>query len=426
MASFVYTIYDSTNNNDPVDVYYQFYHTNTKRLSDVRESVDQQVSFDSDDADIDNQEAPFKKGDIGLLILWKGDIDRTDKNIHLDLFGVLKINGNGDDVYVDDIYLYGSQPPSGYISITPNNHITTENNVTIIPHTSDEYKIDNLYQKNSWYGITIFPQIKITEIKYDFGEDYQSDNNYKYKESGEYIIKMSIKNFYDQITIVEKSIKVYNPVPIITLSCSPEKPYLNEKYILTCDIISDDIKNIDYYMDNIQIDNLEGTFKEIKTHVFKTIVTYFNGFEDDTVTKTLNINLSLRSPNIKLIYESDLDQDEKTFDYVFRSSVYKGDGNIEKVNYSIFYELPFKGIFEHILNKSNVLNTDDVYIDEEEKKYYKDNLSIIFNESGKYKIIAKVIDEYNNISTSEQEIIISCDTVKKINNKQIIMLFDQE
>jgi len=426
MASFVYTIYDTTNNNDPVDVYYQFYHTNTKKLSDIRESVDHQVSFDSDDSDINNQEAPFKKGDTGLLILWTGNIDRFDETIQLNLFGVLKINGDGSDVYVDDIYLYGSQYPTGKIYNISNDYITTENNVEIVPHVSDEYKIDNLYQKNNWYGIVIFPQIKIIDLKYNFGEGYSSVNTYKYKESGEYIIKVSVENFYNQITIIEKSIKIYNPVPIISLSCSPEKPYLDEIYTLNCDIISDNIKQVDYYMDDVQIDNLGGIFEQIKTHKFKIISTYFNGFDDDIVIKTLDIDMSLNLPTVKLNYENNLDDDNKTFDYIFNSFIYKGDGDIIKVNYLIFYILPFKGIYEHILSKSNILNTDNIYIDEEEKEYYKDNLNITFNESGTYKIISKVTDEYNNIATSEIEINISCDEVKETHNKQIVMLFDQE
>jgi len=417
MASFVYNVYDN-NTDTPTNCYFQFYHTDTNKLSNVRQSIDNQLSFDSDDADINNQEAPFKKNNIGILMCWTGSNNRA--NI-LNKFIALKIVSTGTDVYTGDVILKSSVKPSGFATISNG---LVNSSLTINIHATDNYQFNdtNKHFKN-WYSIEIFKKVDIKEILYDFGKGYQSLNSFTWTESGSYVIHIKIINYYDQEFILEETVNIYNIPPTAILGCNPQSPKLNEQYLLSSDIQNTEfIKSTKYFLNNNEItsNDFEGSFTEIKTNPFILKIVYFDGFNNVELEWLLNIQMIKKSPVLIL---SNIDQSTSTDSiYEFTSTIAKGDGNISKVIYNLFMNLPFNGNKTFIMSYEKIIKTD-----ENAKNEIVNTLNIEFLETGTYTLIAKAIDEYGKYSTDTNSITIAC-TNRSNNNisDSAVFYFDKE
>ncbi len=409
MASFVYNIYDIDDNS--IDCFFQFYHTNTKKLSSIRESSDYQISFDSDDSDINDQQNTFKDGDIGLIVLWVPD--DLNNNTRLDkhtLFGMKIITGDdaNDDIYTGDIKLFSSVAPSANLII---NDSTEGIEFNCSQNSSDEYQLNNIYHRNYSFGISIFDQVGIDKVEYNFGEGFQKDSNYTFNETGKYLIELKVTNKYTQETIIQDYIYIRKNVPDVILESSPDILYTGDEYTLTGTINNtEDVTNIQYYIDDIEIENnYSSSFSEIKTHIYKLEFDFWNGFETVHIINTKNINLEVRpgSIGLEIIKEDDY--------HKLVSNIVLGDGEINYINYIIYYTLPFNSNIEKVFTKTvDVIDLEAI-------------LEMSFESSGKYDIHIKATDEYNINYSDTKNITIDCDnTSEYLNKPKITYFFDVE
>ena len=406
MASFVYNIYDSVSNE--IDCYYQFWHVDTNRLSDIRTSVSCQISFDTDDADIDNQENPFKEDEIGILMMWTGTDNRDDYE-NIILFGYLEIISTGATVYVGECKLYGSIPPVTELIVSD----STEGIPVICSHiSSDEYQIDSIYHRRYYNDMLIFPNVGIALVEYSFNEsDYTTTNYYTFDETGEYTISILVKNYSDQEATDQKTIKIYNNPPVVTLSIDPEYPRINEEYTITVDINDEtNVTNKTYYLNNEET-SLTSSINSPGEYTFKSVIEYYDGFENKQVVTELPITLTLSPPIVEL--EAILIEDNI---YNIEGSIIKGDGEVTNIFYKIYYTLPFSNNKETVLSVThNVIDLDS------------DNLELNFQNSGEYVIEAVIYDDLGSYSIDSLILLIDC-TAETTTSSNVVslMYFDKE
>ena len=396
MSSFVGNVYDADDNE--IDCKFTFFHYNTNKQSDEKETDDKQFTVDSDDADINDGGASFADGDIAILHFY------TDNAC-----SVVKVVGDGSDSYTFDVQLLECQAP--YTTIIVNDG-TINHDITASSISSDEYQWDyndiTHYHKANWYGKT-FCDIGIDKIEYDFGDGYDEKDSYSFDDVDDYDVSVRVTNKCDLQTEDTKTIRVNYNKPLVSISTDNENPIINEDITLSIDNddVDDTIVSQTYYLDDNEVDELTFNFSKLGTYVFK-VVTKWNDSQDDLkFTTTSNIVIINQIPTLDLQYTK---YDDNR--YIFDANAKDAEDDLVSVKYSIFVEV--SSIFE---TNSRWQLLDTLVIKDDE--FLAD---ITFYVSATFKITASakdgqggesVVDEVE-ITTSSNSTASSNDVVYKI------------
>jgi len=378
MSSFVYNVVNK--NEESISAKFKFIHTNTNKISDIRETnADNQIVFDTDDADIDNQEYPFKIDDLGLLIVYND----------LGEFAMIKIISDGSDVYSGTIQLLISEPPKTILLLDDsfiNEDIILDN------ISSDEfiwlYKDIIHYHTPMYDNFNIFENVKIINVLYKMNDnEYNINNIYNISESGEYIFTVEVENYYGQKNTNSKTIKIYKHEPIINITHSPIYPKTLEEYTINISIdnfdnnfISSSLYNNNELYNNTNIINTYIDKQSLYNDniIYTLEYVWFDGFNNITSLKEYIINMQLITSSLEL---NVININNDTNTYTIEPTIVKGDGEFYKLIYDVYYSLPFTN--NEILVKNLIYNNiDDLIL----------NLQII--NSGSYKITGTLIDEF--------------------------------
>ena len=446
MASFVLNSIIIDDDTQPISVgcTFKFFHYNTNKLSSLRETtLDNQLVFDTDDADINNQVQPFKSGDKGIVFA-STIID------NIDYFSAVVVTSTGADTYVFDIELKSSIFPTvSFNNGYPNNCLVNKD-ISIQSTSSDEYqwtyKNNIHYHKNNLYGITMFPKvgIKTKEYKITKSDDtviakysnYQTSNTFNLSENGYYKVYIKVVNNYNQETIVQKTCYLYLNIPTISINHTPLNPMSKQDYNINViynnfdnNIISSTLykitNNVSTGVKTSTTNDYNITLKEDlfnNTLYYRVDTVYNNGLENVLFSTNYNIQMQLR-PSI-LTLESNInsienDNDGDT-DWIIKPIIDYGDGAFAKLTYSIYFFTPF--------NNNRVL-VDTIYKTDISDASDTNNLDlhIEFKHNGVYEIIGTLLDEFNGTSNDSVQITIdSSGLIITEKEPMINVVFDRE
>ena len=435
MASFVYnSVYFDGTNYTPTQCTFKFYHTNTTKLSNLRTTTaDNQIVFDTDDADINNQVSPFASGNVGLLFA------STVIN-SIDYFALISITSTGADVYTGKIELKPSQNPTISInSFTPTPNYINEN-ITTNATTSALYQwVYNgvtHYHKNNYYSITIFSKVAISKTEYQVEDNgtvvvpWQTSNIFKLSESKLYTVRARTYNMYNQMAETSKTVFLYKHPITSTITHSPYNPMSKQDYTITINVSQTDNNFVNQRLVKI----VGGVETELKTSTtldmvyttkettyqstlyYKQYMTYFNGQTNIELSKTYNINMQLRPSTLKVaavIDPTEPDNDGDT-QYNIVPTIDYGDGAFASLRYDLYFVTPFSNL-EVKVNTYTKTDINSLV------------LPLTFTQNGRYKVFALLTDEFSGTSSDAVYIDITSDglvitTKKPIQN----IIFDRE
>jgi len=409
MASFVY---NTICNNVSVPCEFKFYHYNTNKLSSLRyTTADNQIVFDTDDADINNQDNPFKLNDKGLLFA------NTTIN-DIDYFAMIIITSTGGDVYTGTINLKESFAPTLQFVTNSPSVCLVNNNITVLVTSSDEYQwIYNgvtHYHKNTYYGKTIFPKVGIKKTEYkliDTGSEvYQTSNIFNKSISKEYTLYARVFNNYDQVQEITKTCFLYLDTISANITHDTFNPVSKQSFNLNININTIDNNFVNLKLvkieNNVETDlvtstNLSTVVQDIEqvyknTISYKLYYTYFNGIDNIILTKLYNVNMKLKQSELALVssidpLENDNDGDE---DWNIVPTIIYGDGLFQSLKYQVYFKTPFS---EDNVLVATYIKTDINSLD----------LKLTFKQNGSYTIVGTLTDEFQGISSAETIINIS-------------------
>jgi len=295
MSSIVCNVVDSSGN--PVDCNYFGYHYETGNVSETRFTENQQISFDTEDADWDGQGVSVPEGDILLIVAY------TDTEC-----SVSKIVSTGSNLYVYDVQVLVPQVPRITIYTDKDIYITGET-VEASSSVSDEYLWEynntTFYHKDTWYNLNVCSLIGIDKVEYDFGEGFIESNSHIFTTASSYYVIAKVTNKAGLEAEDVKYITVNNSKPSVSIGIeNKEYFYLDSVYpIVTIDDPDDIIVRIDYYINNIKVNDLNYSINSLGNIEFKAYVTYDNGFTSSTFTVTSYIEVTNKPPVLTANYE---------------------------------------------------------------------------------------------------------------------------
>lgn len=435
MASFVYNVvYNNGTTYTPTQCTFKFYHTNTAKLSGLRTTtLDNQIVFDTDDADINNQVSPFASGNVGLLFA------STVIN-GIDYFAMLSITSTGADVYTGKIELKSSQPPTISInSFTPvPNYINENININVSTSALYQWTYNGVthYHKNTYYGITIFSKVAILKTEYQIEDSgtiiipWQTSNIFKVTESKLYTVRARTYNMYNQMVETSKTVFLYKHPITSLINHNPYNPLSKQDYTIDINVSQTDnnfisqrlvkiVNGAETEVANSNTTSLNYTTKESVYQsilYYKQYMTYYNGQSNIELSKTYNINMQLRPSKLKI--ESIIDQNEPDNDgdvqYNIVPTIDYGDGAFTSLRYDLYFVTPFSNL--------------EVKVDTYTKNNVNDLiLNLTFTQNGTYKVFALLTDEFGGTSSDAIYINISSDGLVITQKKpQQNIIFDRE
>ena len=437
MASFVYNVVYLNDQliYTPTQCTFKFYHTNTSKLSSLRTTtLDNQIVFDTDDADINNQIAPFANGNIGLLFA-----STTINNI--DYFAMLSVTSTGSDVYTGKIELKQSQPPTISINtFTPVPNYINENitiNVTTSALYQWTYNSVIHYHKNSYYGITIFSKVAISKTEYQVLDElgnivvpWQTSNIFKLSLSKLYTVKARTYNMYNQMVETSKNVFLYKHPITSLISHNPYNPMSKQDYTINTIVSQVDnnfvsqrlvkiVNNVETEVANSTNLDMTYTTQELNYQsiiYYKQYMTYNNGQSNIELSKTYNINMQLRPSilSIDTIIDSTEPDNDGDTQYNIVPTIDYGDGAFASLRYDLYFITPFSNIETKVGTYTKTLINDLT-------------LNLTFTQNGRYKIFALLTDEFNGTSSDEKYIDITSDGLVVVTKKPIQdIIFDRE
>ena len=374
MSSFVSNVVDASG--DPLSCDYVGFHYDTGNTSDVHTTENQQVSYDSEDADWDSTGVVFAEGDVILHHLY------TD-----DACCVVRIVSDGSDSYTQPMQLLGCQAPSATLYVEDG---TVDNTVNASQVSSDEYQWEyegtTHYHKAEWYGKTLCDSVGIDTVEYDWGDGWVSDSSGVFDAIGDYTIGLRVTNNCGLSTEVSKDIRIRYNAPEIVLSWEPSTPVMGDEVTVTVTITDVDEQAISgaHTIDGVDSGDSVVTFEytytltEDKSYPLESRVVWNDGFEDQEVVVTGEIVLENQAPTIDMISTVGGDNDNE---WLLRSNAIDPEDSLDRVEVKVYVDS--NRIFSDIGEASWVL-----------VKSYSVELDALvkFNTSGQYKITMQAVD----------------------------------
>ena len=378
-------IYDE-NDTDKIDCKYIGYWVSQDKWSDdVYDSEKGQYSINAGSDSELTQDGSMSDGDILILIFWQDGDTRSGSHSR---FSAIEIVYDGSDTYVQNVQLIPSVKPSCVWSLPT--EWTLGDEFSASSSSSDSYQwtyADCTHiHYNSWYGQTIFDNVGIDKIEYDFSSGYNTENKHTFDEINDYTVKHKSTNKYADENECEKTIRIKYHTPIVTLTNDPTKPKKDED--TTIDIsnndVDDRITEQTYTIDDTDTTELTHSFSDVDDHYFKVLTKWNDGYDDLEFTTTLKIEIEAKPPEVSLSHSSDEDT------YTFTADITEGDGEIDTINYKVYYRTPIDDALRLVFNSD-----DDETID------------FSLSESGYYKVVVYVVDDQGKSGEDIEEIELS-------------------
>jgi len=401
-------IYDE-NDDEKIECKYMAYWVSQDKWSDdVYDSEKGQYSINAGSDSELTQEGSLSDGDVMILVLWQDGDDRSGEHSR---FTAIKFIYDGDDTYVQNVQLIPSVKPSCVWSLPTNWTINEE--LSANNSSSDNYQwtyADYTHTHyNSWYGQTIFDNVSIDKVEYDFGDGYDATNKHTFDSIDDFTVKHKATNKYGDENECEKTVRIRYHTPIVKLTNDPKKPKKDEDTTIDIDNSDTDDRITDqtYKVDDEDTDDLTQSFSEVEDHTFEVNTKWNDGWDDLEFSNTLKIEMEAKPPKVSLSHT------EEDGTYTFTSDVTEGDGKVDKINYKVYYRTPIDDVLRL------VFNSDD-----------DEDIDFDFTESGYYKVVVYVEDDQDQNDDDFEEIELSCDAtetkVEKCDYTKWKMRFDVE
>ncbi len=371
MSVFTGDIVDGGGN--AVDCEFRMGLYNHNKVSNVRSTELTQFNIDSDDADLLDGGAVFAPGDTAIIHFY------TDTAC-----AIVKVISDGSDSYVFNVQLRDCVAPTTTLSVSNG---TINNAISASSTASDEYQWDyegtTHYHKTSWFGETWCTGVGIATVEYDFGAGYTTSTTHTFTVIGDYEVSVKTTNICGLPTIDSKTIRVIYNTPIVQLSCDPSNP--KKDVATTMSVVNTDVDTRIlgqvWYVDDVETVDAEHSFSEVKTHEFKVITTWDDGFGERVFTTYLSIPMVNEPPKVTLSYIKDVAI------HTFTADIVLGDGSLSNIAWQVFYELPISK--EYVIIYS--ADADAIH-------------TLSFENSGIYRVKVTVRDSFNTTASAMVEV----------------------
>jgi hypothetical protein len=371
---------------------YQVYYYRQNVVSDIKRTDQQQYNTNAGQDDQLTINGELRNGDIILIRFW------NDSN---DQFCIYKAIYNGGLYIAQDVKLLDSQSPSGTLNVS--NVVLGQQSISSVV-ASDEYQYSyagtTLYHKNNWYGFNLINEVGVNEILYNYDNNgFSNSNTYVFDSIGEYGVDAKIINNSNKETVLSDTFRILKAEPTISIYSSPSSPNKNE-------LVNISIENTDmhssivsqtYYIDDIEVSELQHSFSEIRVYIFKVSTLWSDGFNEYTKTTTHTIDIAslpividLEKSNIDNIYSFDINET-------------LGDGALASVLWKIFYKLPFSD------------NQVEVY-----QTYGNAQEDFTFVNSGEYRVVATATCEFGTSDTDYENIVLVSDITECEQSRNVV------
>lgn len=369
-------------------------HRNTQgvlSITETRLAEDDRYSFNLIDPDWLGNSVPFIDGEQVAIIAWQHESqDKLD--IDLVRFGMFFFPHDGRDTYVQDMQLLPKAKPSCNLEASGDK---AGEEITFNANASDLFQWEYLgmthYHRDSIFGHVISSVNSLT-IEYDYGDGWVTTNKHTFTTAGSYTVRTRITNVFGLFSICEKVFDFNYNAPSGCITFSNNEPVIYNVIDITACIqdSGNTIVNVDHYWEGDFIaSNTDLTFvydialNTNKTHIAKQVITWFDGFENQTVIFEKELTMGNIPPEFDLVDTLiNEEQTVSTFEFTM-DKLRDPDGDDTKVNtkWKIEFKTPidmlYKTVYDPGYNK--IITQDPVVFD--------------FNVTGYYRITATAVDE---------------------------------
>lgn len=364
------------------DAKIKVYHYNSGTWSGEYLTVLNEYSSNAGDGTFLTQDGSVAVGDIFLI-----------KAYGTEGIAIVKITHTGADMYSQSIQLQPIKLPTGTLTVPSTS--TINHSISVSSTSSNEYQWTAYgathYHKSFWYGTSLFSDIGIAIVEYDFGSGYVTVVTHTYTEIGNYTVYCKIKSITGGELILSKPIKIAYNAPIGGTIINPISPILNDTVSIIGAITDVDnrVTSIAYNLDSVLIaintDKLFSYSKVLDT--FKTYsvtqnISYNDGFTDRVVNFSYNIILTNQIPTCSFTYV------QSGKDFTFYPTASDIDGTIDYLLWSIGYQMPFDTDFTVVYTTTSQI----------EDKMFS------FPSSGLYRVILSAFDNLGAYGTYSVDI----------------------
>jgi hypothetical protein len=398
-------------NGDEVECKYQAYVPSIDKWSDIRESEDFQYNINFGDGDLKTQSGTVSSGEIILIAFWIG---AETRDVELEQFSVIQFSYDGTDSTVQDVQILPPHMPSCSFSLPDNGYVGVEVSASSSASIVYQWSINGYthFQRQTWYGTTVFGFLSIIDDKFLFDTNYTDDTSFTYTNSGDYLVRHRAITSYNLQSICEKNVRIKYSAPIPHISFSPDSVVVGDAIGVT-DTVTDEysrITNIEHIFDGILIaENTESTFSYIrqlliyKEYVARMSISWNDGFDDQTLSITASPSVNNQPPIISLI----VNKENSGVKGLYKASITTSDneGDVVNVNWKIF----FLNTGSNLPDPYFICNSDKEG-DTFENIYNRDmepsvtELDLLFAIKGQYKITVTAYDEQGLNAASSQTI----------------------
>ncbi len=408
-------VFDESGNQ--IDCYFQAFSTNIGKWSDLRQTEYGQYNVNFGDGDLNTQSGSVSVGDVLMVAFWTGDQSRNNQ---LQLFSVVAFVYNGVDSTVQDIELRAPISPACSFSYSSTGTVDVTTSVSSRASTTYQwtYSGATLYQRNNWYGQTVFGFLDIATDEFDFGDGYSATTSHSYSTSGVFTIHHYVESTYGLSSTCQSDINIYYPSPSSDIVFSPSSPILGESISIenTTEDVYGRVTSIEYYFDGAfiydgqeLIYNYDKVLDVFGTHNAQVKVFWNDGFYDKTYTRTEYVSMENQPPTVTLTTSEDANSPGKFIATAVAEDI---DGTISDICWELYYEGESSGL-PHPYFKCEEATTPEY------KRIYSicdvslTTLGAIFAIPGNYKYIVTVKDNMGATATDVNEFAVTtvCDGV---------------
>lgn len=367
---------------DLADAKVKVYHYNSGTWSGEYTTVLNEYSSNAGDGTFLTQDGSVSVGDVFLI-----------KAYGTDGIAIVKITHTGADMYSQSIQLQPIKMPTGTLTVPSTS--TINHSITVSSTSSNEYQWvaygATHYHKSFWYGTSLFTDVGILSVEYDFGSGYATAVTHTYTSIGNYTVYCKIKSITGGELILSKPIKIAYNAPIGGTIINPTSPILNDAVIVTADITDVDnrVTSIAYNFDSVleavnnnKIFSYSKVLDTFKSYSVTQNISYNDGFTDRVVNFSYNIILTNQIPSCSFTYV------QSGKDFTFYPTASDVDGTIDHLLWEIGYQMPFDNDFTVVYTTSSGI----------EDKMFS------FPSSGLYRVTLSAFDNLGAYGTYSMDI----------------------
>ncbi len=301
MASVVCNVYDE--NENAVDCKYQGFHYETGNWSNVHDTENQQISFDTNDDDWDNEGVAVPEGDTLLIVAWIDSEDRAGQHSKM---SVMKIASTGDSLYTLDIQL---RPCSSCVgSVTPSSVLVGADSVVGLQINQEyqwDYKGNTFYLKNSWYGQSIFNlDGSGLQVKID-GTWYDAPKEYVFNTAGEYTVEWKYTGICGNECSGSDTLTVANNAPTTTVEIDKNDYLLHDTVVFTVTNNDPDsaVVKQTWYVNNVEVTENKFQLDTLDGYEIRIVTEWDNGTTTESYNTIRGVQARNRPPTTGIGYE---------------------------------------------------------------------------------------------------------------------------